>query len=112
MITLKDLQNRLYVGKQCVGFDYIFLNDKGESQFEARFRIGIEKNEWRMQIVFDRTRDKDSEVYNFAYVMPKSNLPITLVAATGLRYFQMYLKEEVERKVAYDFFLGELFKDM
>lgn len=112
MIVLKDLQNRIYSGKQCIGFDYIVKNEKDEIQFEARFRAGTEKNEWVMRIVFDRTRDKDSEVYGFGYIMPRSGLPLELIAATGLKYFQLYLKEEISQKVSYDFLLGEILKDM
>lgn len=112
MITIKELQNRIYSGKICIGFDYIALNEKGKTQFEARFRTGTEKNEWKMQIVFDRTRDKDCEVYTFGYIMPKSDLPITLIAATGLKYYQLYLKEEIAQKVSYDFLLGEILKGM
>ena len=112
MIVLKDLQNRIYSGKQCIGFDYIAKNEKGEAQFEARFRTGAEKNEWKMQIIFDRTRDKDSEVYSFGYIMPRSGLPLELIAATGLKYFQLYLKEEIQKKMNNDFFLGEILKGM
>lgn len=112
MLVLKDLENRIYRGKQCVGFDYIIKNEKNEPQFEARFRTGTEKNEWNMSIVFGRTRDADSQVYNFGYIMPKSGLPLELIAATGLKYFQLYLKEEIETKVSYDFLLGEILKGM
>ena len=112
MITLKDLQNRIYSGKQCTGFDYIVKNEKDETQFEARFRAGAEKNEWNVKIILDRTRDKDSDVYNFGYIMPKSNLPLELIAATGLKYFQLYLKEEIQTKSEYDFMLGDVLKGM
>lgn len=112
MIKLKELQNRIYSGKQCVGFDYIAMNEKNEIQFEARFKAGIEKNEWVMRIVFDRTRDKDSEVYGFGYIMPKSGLPLELIAATGLRYFQLYIKEEVQVKSNLDFELGNILQGM
>lgn len=112
MITLKDLQNRIYSGKQCVGFEYAVKNEKNEVQFEAKFRIGAEKNEWNMQVIFDRTRDKDSDIYNFGYIMPRSGLPLELIAATGLKYFQLYLKEEIQQKVSYDFLLGEVLKGM
>ncbi len=112
MIVLKELQNRIYSGKICTGFDYIAKNEKGETQFEARFRAGVEKNEWVMKIVFDRTRDKDSEVYGFGYIMPRSGLPLELIAATGLKYFQLYLKEETQQKISYDFLLGEILKGM
>lgn len=112
MIVLKELENRIYSGKQCIGFDYIVKNEKGKVQFEARFRAGEENNEWKMQIVFDRTRDKDSEVYTFGYIMPRSNIPLALIAATGLKYFQLYLKGEIESKVSYDFLLGEILNGM
>ena len=112
MIALKNLQNRIYSDKQCIGFEYIVKNEKDEVQFEAKFRTGTKKNEWRMQVVLDRTRDKDSDVYNFGYIMPKSDLPITLIAATGLKYFQLYLKNEIELKVSYDFLLGEITRGM
>ena len=69
-------------------------------------------NEWRMCVVLDRTRDKDSEVYSFGYVMPRNNLPLELIAATGLRYFQMYLKEEVQSKTNMDFYLGSILEGM
>ena len=29
MLELKDLENRIYSGKQCVGFDYILKDEKG-----------------------------------------------------------------------------------
>lgn len=109
---MKELQNRIYSGKQCVGFDYIAKNEKNETQFEARFRAGAEKNEWKMQVILDRTRDKDSDVYNFSYIVPKSGLPLELIAAIGLKYFQLYLKEEIESKVSHDFLLGEILKGM
>lgn len=112
MLTLKDLENRVYSGKQCIGFDYMAKNEKAEKQFEARFRAGTEKNEWNMQVVLDRTRDADCNVYNFGYIMPKSGLPLELIAATGLKYFQLYLKGEIELKMSYDFLIGEITKGM
>lgn len=112
MLELKDLENRIYSGKQCVGFDYILKDEKGKPQFEARFRPGAQNNEWCMTIVLDRTRDADSQVYSFDYIMPKSGLPIGLIAATGLKYFQLYLKEEIQTKSGYDFALGEILRGM
>ena len=79
---------------------------------KANFWKGIEENEWRMRIVLDKTRDADSQVYTFGYIMPKSNLPLELIAATGLKYFQLYLKEEIQTKSEYDFMLGDVLKGM
>ena len=114
MLALKDLENRVYSGKTCVGFDYIVKdeNEKNKKLFEARFRVGQSENEWVMSIVLSRTRDADSQVYNFRYVMPKSNLPLALIAATGLKYFQLYLKEEVQAKSNIDFELGNILQGM
>lgn len=112
MIAFKELINRVYRDKECVAFDYILKNDKGEEGLDVRFKKGNYDNEWVATIVLDRTRDADSQVYCFGYIMPKDNLPLTLIAATGLRYFQLYLKKEVETKVAYDFALSDVLRGM
>ena len=112
MLTLKDLDNRVYSGKICTEFNYILKDEKRKPKFRANFTRGQEENEWRMRIVLDRTRDADSQVYTFGYIMPRSNLPLELIAATGLKYFQLYLKEEVQTKIDYDFALGDVLKGM
>lgn len=115
MLKLKDLENRVYSGKACVGFDYIVKdeNEKNKKLFEARFRkVKEDEEHWNLLIVLDHTRDADSQVYNFDYIMPKAGLPLELIAATGLKYFQLYLKEEVQIKINYDFTLGEVLKCM
>ena len=115
MITLKDLKQRVYSGKTCTGFEYDIVFGE-DSKLVARFikQEGktAQPNEWRTQIIADRTRDKDSEVYNFRYIMPKNNLPLELIAATGLRYFQLYLKKEIQEKSNLDFIVGEIVRDM
>ena len=111
MIKLKDLQNRIYSGKTCIRFKYeIQIDDK--TSVEAMFKRMDNPNEWNMQIVFNRTRDKDSEVYNFGYIMPKDGLPLELIAATGLKYFQLYIKEEIQAKSNIDFMLGDILQGM
>lgn len=111
MLDLKQLVNRIYKGKECVGFDFELTNEKGEQLLETRYAL-IGENEWRMRIVLDRTRDADSQVYTFRYIMPKSNLPLELIAATGLKYFQLHLREEIQAKSEYDFELGNLLEGM
>ena len=115
MITLKELENRVYRGKVCKGFDYKAVNPERNNQvlFEARFRRSDDnENEWEMLIVLERTRDADSQVYKFGYIMPRSGLPLELIAATGLKYFQLHLKEELQRKSDYDFALGDILRGM
>ena len=111
MLKLKELEPRTYIGKKCIGFTYTLKNEKGETLFVARFSANDEMadkpKEWSMLIVLDRTRDADSQVYRFEYIMPRPGLPLELIAATGLKYFQLYLKEEVQSKINLDFTLGE-----
>lgn len=113
MLTLKDLDNRVYSDKICSEFSYNLKDDKGKPKFRANFvRSQEDENEWQMCIVLNRTRDADSQVYTFGYIMPKSNLPLELIAATGLKYFQLYLKEEIQTKSEFDFMLGDVLKGM
>ena len=112
MIKFKDLQNRVYSGKQCVRFEYaIMVNDQYVyAQFQRQ--PGETGQHWNMRIIFGRTRDKDSEVYNFGYIMPRDGLPLELICATGLKYFQLYLKEEIQAKSNLDFMLGDTLQGM
>lgn len=114
MITFKDLQNKVYSGKVCVRFEYAIL--VGERLIYAKFERqpyeNSKPNEWNMQIILGRTRDKDSEVYNFGYIMPRDGLPLELIAATGLRYFQLHVKNEVQEKSNMDFELGKILQGM
>lgn len=116
MLKLKDLELRSYVGKKCTSFSYTLKDDKSEEAFTAKFtnidHQSSQAKEWVMLIVLDRTRDADSQVYRFSYMMPKANLPLELIAATGLKFFQLYLKEEIQSKVAMDFLLGERLEGM
>ena len=108
MLTQKDLECKEYKGKELIAFKYIQRDKDGNKRWEAQYSKGEQPNEWNMVVVLGRTRDADSQVYNFGYIMPKSNLPIELVAATGLKYFQLYLKQELEQKIAMDFEIGEI----
>lgn len=122
MLKLKELVNRIYGGKdnkECVRFEYEVLdadraaNDSKRNCFVARYQRSIEDaKRWRMQVVLPRNRDCDSQVYTFDYVLPKEGMELTLIAAIGLKYFQLKLKEEIQQKSDWDFVLGTLLKDM
>ncbi len=111
MIKQKDLSNRVYEGRNCKSFEYVLNNDKADEMLVASFKLNDNK-EWRMTIVLERTRDADSQVYNFTYVMPSGNVPLELIAATGLRYFQLYIKQEIQQKSNIDFALGNVLGGM
>lgn len=111
MIKQSDLVNRMNVDGLCIDFDYILKTENSR----IRFRFTRDKNQpsvWSMMVVFKRTRDADSQVYNFGYQLPKDNMDLTMVAAIGLKYFQLYLKEEVQTKSMLDFALGEITNGM
>ena len=112
MIKFKDLQNKIYDDKECVRFEYEIKADEKHKIIATFRRLKSGSAEWNMQVIFLRTRDKDSEVYNFGYVMPRSDLPLELIAATGLRYFQLYLKEEIQMKSNLDFEIGNIISGM
>ena len=114
MINFKDLQNKVYSGKMCIRFEYAIMVDERivYARFEKQSYKGSQPNEWNMQIIINRTRDKDSEVYNFGYIMPRDRLPLELIAATGLKYFQLHIKNEVQEKSNMDFELGNVLQGM
>ena len=118
MLRMKNLLNRVYDGKRCVRFEVQIPVSDGHFQLATFENVpnaigdANDGNEWRMRIVLDRDRDKDSEVYSFGYIMPKSGLPLELIAATGLKYFQLYLKGEVQQKSNMDFVLGAMLEGM
>lgn len=111
MILLKELGNRAYKEKECIGFEYKVKDEKGDVLVSAQYTKRA-PTEWWMRVIFDRTRDADSQVYNFGYKLPKEGMDLVLIAAIGLKYFQMYLKEEVQSKSMIDFAIGDLVKDM
>ena len=118
MLRMKNLLNRVYDGKRCVRFEVQIPVSDNHFQL-ATFEnvpnvVGDHdgSNEWQMRVIMDRDRDKDSDVYKFRYVMPKSGLPLELIAATGLKYFQLYLKNEVQQKSNMDFVIGTMLEGM
>ena len=116
MIKQKDLNLSTFVGRRCIGFSYKLKSEAQEIELKFSNTDYVSENEsnkeWLMQVVMGRTRDADSQVYNFGYIMPRNNLPLELIAATGMRYFQLYLKEEIERKINIDFALGSVLEGM
>lgn len=111
MIKQSDLVNRMNINGVCVDFDYILNVD--DSRIRCRFtRDKDHLTIWNMLVVIKRTRDADSQVYSFDYQLPKSNMDLTMVAAIGLKYFQLHLKKEVQLKSNIDFTLGEITNGM
>lgn len=112
-MQLCDLINREYRGKECVAFEQVLYDHEGNELLRASFRRHDEDNIWwRMLIVLNGTDIAAPQVYVAQYSMPSKSMGITLVAATGLRYMQATLAEEVQAKCAIDFAIGEVTNGM
>lgn len=113
MLTLKDLENRIYTDKTCTEFTYFLKDEKQNKLLRFVFTRSAENEKaWNMNVVIERTRDADSQVYNFNYIMPNSKAPLSLICAVGLRYFDLYLKEEIQTKSDYDFLISDVIRGM
>lgn len=111
MIKQSDLVNRYSINNMCVDFDYYLYVD--ETRIRCRFtRDKDQPLVWTMAVIIKRTRDADSQCYNFNYQLPKSNMDLTMVTAIGLKYFQLYLQEEVQLKSNMNFTIGEITNGM
>ena len=110
MIKQSDLINRMNDGV-CVGFDYMLNVDEKKMRCEFT-RTKDQPLVWNMMVVIGKTRDADSQVYKFSYQLPKLNMDLTMIAAIGLKYFQLHLKEEVQIKSNMDFTIGEITNGM
>lgn len=113
MLKRKDLLNRVYEGRNCIRFEVNI--PEGTNEIKANNNlIGIftrkSPTEWKLNVFFDRTDSSDTQVYEFNYIMPREDLSLELIAATGLNYFQLQLKEEIQTKINYDFSLGEIIR--
>lgn len=112
MIETKELSNREYAGKECVGFTYSLIDkDDGSELMEARFKK-IDPISWRCIIIFEKTPIANSQLYDFTFQLPKESILLNKICAIGLLYFQNNLKNEVQNKTIIDFAIGSKVGDM
>lgn len=115
MIEIKELDNRVYVKKQCTAFTYRMTVDEDlcvEYRFYRSLDSDVLKRTWIAQVIFPRTEQADSQMYYIGFELPNDNLPLVTICATGLRYFQMCMKSEVQKKSNIDFTIGEVTRGM
>ena len=111
-MELKELTNRKYEGSDCIGFAYSIKEETSDTEIEFKFTRKIKSRLWQMEVNLPRTINADMQCYVFQYEMPRDNMQLTLICATGLAYFQMYLKNEISFKSMIDFELGEITRNM
>lgn len=136
MITLKELINREYIGKNCVSFDYMLQVRRGHFRplrcmFNRASVQGLTDDQevdenteprevsedeatrtWLLSVSIPRADHADSHNYYIGYTMPKSDLPLELICATGLAYLQREFQREVQYKSLADFEIGQLIAGM
>lgn len=138
MIVQKDLVNRTYFGKHCIGFDYMLdihkgfrplrcsytrasvqglidqqqVGDDGELEKEVPQLEDEATRTWLLSVTVPRVDRADSQNYYIGYTMPKSNLPLELICATGLAYLQREFQRETQYKSLADFEIGQLIAGM
>lgn len=118
MIKLRELEHREYLEKKCIYFEYKCKakDESGNDQilFVSRFAFNgnDEIDSWVMQIILLQSGMRESQVYTKEFVMPRRNLDLTLICATGLRYFQNCLKEEMMKKMLMDFAITDFTEGM
>lgn len=110
MIKRSDIENRVYDNNICTRF-YTKIYVDGIEKLEAKFSR-MDAKMWKMSIIFDRDRDADSQIYNFIYVIPTESMSLEKIAAFGLKFFQLKLKEEIQNKSMVDFAIGETLEGM
>lgn len=117
MIKLKDLKNREYKDKECVAFQYdldLGKDDRAQQvslvfQFE---RASTEKQLWLLTTRIARTEAADTQCYYIGYEMPRKDLPLELICATGLKYFQLQMQSEMQLRTNVDFSIGSVTEGM
>lgn len=115
-MELKDLKDRKYSGNDCVGFTYDIISEDDNIALTFEFCRNINDDQlrrrWHVFTRFFKTGVADTQCYYIEFELPKDNLPLTLICATGLKYFQLYLKDEILQKQTVDFIIGDLTRDM
>ena len=111
-MELKELTNRKYEDNDCIGFTYSVKEETSDTEIEFKFTRKTKSRLWNMEVNLPRTINADMQCYVFPYEMQRDNMQLTLICATGLAYFQMYLKNEISFKSMIDFEIGEITRNM
>ena len=115
MITPKEIVNRIYDARQPVGFDYFLSNDEPSAfgtdilQFHFEKLAGLT---WRVSLVMAPTLQDTRRLYESIFELPKQNLPLEMVCATGLVCIKYQMANMVQGCSLLDFMLGEQIKGM
>lgn len=115
MINAKEIVNRQNVEKQPVGFDYKLHNDEphafGTDELTFHF-TRLDELVWRVSLVMQPTVEAERRLYEMVYNVPKTNLPLEMICATGLICIKYKMAELAQACSLLDFSIGEVIKGM
>lgn len=113
LIKLKDLVNRKYDHKRCIGFEIeIHKENLPDAKYLFKKLLECDKPTWEILVIMPRDRDKDTQVYNLSYEVPRDNIPLETIAGIGLRFFQLKIQEEIQQKSDLNFELSDVLQGM
>lgn len=98
MIKTKDLISRHYIKKDCCSFQYILKMQEENPiivQFERKFENEMPTKFWKLSMIFDNERNL-KHCFTAYFEMPKINVPLELVCATGLLQIRYYISSCLE----------------
>ncbi len=111
-IKLKDLQNRVYSGKQCIAFNLVLENKELENSEQLILQYVRNVNDltlWNVRLILERkTIYENTTIYDIGYSAYSINIDLVKVAMIGLTYLQTEIKQELQRKINIDFMVGEV----
>lgn len=117
-INLKEIENRKYDGKEPVSFEYIVKGLDGPHGETQEMRVWFEKvNPETYGLEPFRPAYKvftfvDSVIYEKVFQMPKSNMNLEMVVATGLNLLRFTFQEEAAYKEMLSYTIADITKDM
>lgn len=118
MISLREIENRKYDGKEPASFEYTVKGLDGPHGETQEMRVWFEKvNPEVYDLEPSRPAYKvftfiDSAVYEKVFQMPKSNMNLEMVVATGLNLLRFTFQEEAAYKEMLSYTIADITKDM
>lgn len=117
-ISLKEIENRKYDGNVPVRFEYTVKGLDGPHGETQEMRIWFESvNPLAYGLLVGKPAYKvftiiDSVVYEKIFQMPKSEMSLEMVVATGLNLLRVTFQEEAAYKEMVNYTIAEIIKDM
>lgn len=110
-LTLKDLVNRIYSGKDPVSFEYIINNNDGKRIAVFRWLRLDDEGTWRCSLQFDGDYNRQTKIFMIEYKIPPTNqiagIPLIVIASIGMHYIKGLLQESIQEEAMVDFVICE-----